>query len=272
MEEKVILNEENSELFEHFRIEVDPGQALTRIDKFLFNRIQNASRNKIQSAARAGNILVNKQPVKSNYKVRPNDVISIVLSHPPRHVEIIPEDIPLDIHYEDDDIIIINKQAGLVVHPGHGNFTGTLLHGLAHYFKQSGQKKVENGFGYLVHRIDKNTTGLLLVAKNEEAQTKLAKQFFIQLIQSKIPIIMSTLAFDEVWYIYLKLLYEKDNGKGSWDGTVLKQHPEIIDKYKPELIELQEKIKKHPYLRIVGVSQECVDSGTTIATLKIPEH
>ena len=178
MEEKVAIKEENSELFEHFRIEVDPGQALTRIDKFLFNRIQNASRNKIQSAARAGNILVNNKPVKSNYKVRPNDVISIVLSHPPRDVEITPEDIPLDIHYEDDDIIVINKQAGLVVHPGHGNFTGTLLHGLAHYFKQSGQTKVENGFGYLVHRIDKNTTGLLLVAKNEEAQTKLAKQFY----------------------------------------------------------------------------------------------
>ena len=178
MEEKVAIKEENSELFEHFRIEVDPGQALTRIDKFLFNRIQNASRNKIQSAARAGNILVNNKPVKSNYKVRPSDVISIVLSHPPRDVEITPEDIPLDIHYEDDDTIIINKQAGLVVHPGHGNFTGTLLHGLAHYFKQSGQTKVENGFGYLVHRIDKNTTGLLLVAKNEEAQTKLAKQFF----------------------------------------------------------------------------------------------
>jgi len=172
------FREENSELYEHFRIEVDPGQAHTRIDKFLFNRIQNASRNKIQTAAKAGNVLVNEQAVKSNYKVRPGDVISIVMSHPPRDVDIMPEDIPLIIHYEDDDVIIVNKQAGLVVHPGHGNYTGTLLHGLAYHFQQSGQSNIENGFGYLVHRIDKDTSGLLLVAKNEEAQTKLAKQFF----------------------------------------------------------------------------------------------
>ncbi|MEE4259990.1 MAG: RluA family pseudouridine synthase [Bacteroidales bacterium] len=172
------FREENSELYEHFRIEVDPGQALTRIDKFLFNRIQNASRNKIQTAAKAGNVLVNEEAVKSNYKIRPGDVISIVMSHPPRDVEIAPEDIPLLIHYEDDDVIIVNKQAGLVVHPGHGNFTGTLLHGLANHFKNSGQTNIDNGFGYLVHRIDKDTSGLLLVAKNEETQTKLAKQFF----------------------------------------------------------------------------------------------
>lgn len=172
------LREDNSELYEHFRIKVDPGQALTRIDKFLFNRIQNASRNKIQTAAKAGNVLVNEEAVKPNYKVHPGDVISVVLTYPPRDVEITPEDIPLNIHYEDDDVIIINKQAGLVVHPGHGNFTGTLLHGLANHFKQTGQTNIENGFGYLVHRIDKDTSGLLLVTKNEAAQTKLAKQFF----------------------------------------------------------------------------------------------
>jgi 23S rRNA pseudouridine1911/1915/1917 synthase len=172
------VREENSELYEHYRIEVDPGQALTRIDKFLFNRIQNASRNKIQSAAKAGNILVNEEAVKSNYKVRPGDIISVVMSHPPRDVEITAEDILLDIHYEDEDVIIINKQAGLVVHPGHGNFTGTLLHGLANHFLKTAQTNIDNGFGYLVHRIDKDTSGLLLVAKNEEAQTKLAKQFF----------------------------------------------------------------------------------------------
>jgi len=177
-EDPVDFREENSELYEHFRIEVDPGQALTRIDKFLFNRIQNASRNKIQTAAKAGNVLVNDEAVKSNYKVRPGDVISVVMSHPPRDVEITAEDIPLLIHYEDDDVIIVNKQAGLVVHPGHGNFTGTLLHGLANHFKKTGQRHIVNGFGYLVHRIDKDTSGLLLVAKNEEAQTKLAKQFF----------------------------------------------------------------------------------------------
>jgi 23S rRNA pseudouridine1911/1915/1917 synthase len=172
------VREENSELYEHFRIEVDPGQALTRIDKFLFNRIQNASRNKIQAAARLGNVLVNNTAVKPNYKVRPGDVISIVMSHPPRDVEILPEEVPLQIHYEDADVIIINKQAGLVVHPGHGNFSGTLLHGLANHFKQTKQSQVDNGFGYLVHRIDKDTTGLLLVAKSEDAQTRLARQFF----------------------------------------------------------------------------------------------
>ncbi len=172
------LREDNSELYEHFRIEVDPGQALTRIDKFLFNRIQNASRNKIQSAAKAGNILVNEEAVKSNYKVRPGDVISVVLSYPPRDVEITPEDIPLQIHYEDDDVIIVNKQAGLVVHPGHGNYTGTLLHGLANHFKQSGQTNIENGFGYLVHRIDKDTSGLLLIAKNEDSSDQTGQTIF----------------------------------------------------------------------------------------------
>ena len=106
------VREENSELYEHFRFEVDPGQALTRIDKFLFNRIQNASRNKIQAAAKAGNVLVNDLAVKSNYKVRPGDVISVVMTHPPRDVEILPEDVPLQIHYEDDDTIIINNAAG----------------------------------------------------------------------------------------------------------------------------------------------------------------
>jgi len=186
MNNKVELREESTELYEHFRFEVDPGQEPVRIDKFLFSRIQNASRNKIQYSIRAGNILVNDKPTKSNYQVRPGDVISVLMSEPPRETEITPEDIPLDIVYEDDDVIIINKQAGLVVHPGHGNYTGTLLHGLAHYFKESGQaKKVENGFGYLVHRIDKNTTGLLLVAKNEEAQTLLARQFFDHTIDRK---------------------------------------------------------------------------------------
>jgi len=176
---KVDLQEESGELYEHHRITVDPGQESVRVDKFLFNKIQNVSRNKIQQAAKAGNILVNEKEVKSNYKVKPGDVISVVMGYPPREVEINPEAIPVEVIYEDDDVIVVNKTAGLVVHPGHGNYTGTLLHALAYYFQQSGQKsKVENGFGYLVHRIDKDTSGLLLVAKNEMAQTKLAKQFF----------------------------------------------------------------------------------------------
>ncbi len=183
-DERPEIQEEPIELYEHHRVEVDPGQEPVRVDKFLFNKIQNASRNKIQQAAKAGNILVNEKAVKSNYKVKPGDVISVVMSYPPREVDINPEQIPLTIVYEDDDVIIVNKQAGLVVHPGHGNYTGTLLNSLAFYFEQSGQKdKVENGFGYLVHRIDKDTSGLLLIAKNEMAQTKLAKQFFDHTIE-----------------------------------------------------------------------------------------
>ena len=172
------LPEENFELYEHHNIKVDPGQSSIRIDKFLFSKIINVSRNKVQQAAKAGNILVNGNTVKSNYKVRPNDSISVVMTYPPRDVEIYPEQIPLNIVYEDDDIILINKQPGLVVHPGHANYTGTLLNGLMYYFNKSGKNKVENGHGYLVHRIDKDTSGLLLIAKNEISQTKLAKQFF----------------------------------------------------------------------------------------------
>ncbi len=180
MSDKQLIDasEESSELYEHHNIIVDPGQSSLRIDKFLFGKIINVSRNKVQQAAKAGNILVNGKPVKSNYKVRPNDEISVVMTYPPRDVEILPEEIPLDIVYEDNDVILINKQAGVVVHPGHANYTGTLLNGLMYYFLNSGKSNVENGFGYLVHRIDKDTTGLLLVAKNEMAQTKLAKQFF----------------------------------------------------------------------------------------------
>lgn len=178
-----LLDEEREEgqeleLYEHHRIVVDPGQTPTRIDKFLFNRIINTSRNKIQYAAKAGNILVNEVAIKPNYKVKPGDIISIVLPHPPRVTDILPEDIPLEIVYEDKDVIVVNKPAGMVVHPAHANYTGTLLNALAGYFEKKENHEVENGFGYLVHRIDKDTSGLLLVAKNEMTQTALAKQFF----------------------------------------------------------------------------------------------
>lgn len=178
-------SDESFELYEHHNIIVDPGQSPTRIDKFLFTKIINVSRNKVQQAAKAGNILVNGTAVKANYKVKPADEISVVMTYPPRDVEIFPEDIPLNIVYEDDDIIVVDKQPGLVVHPGHANYTGTLLNGLMHYFSESGQKNIENGFGYLVHRIDKDTSGLLLVTKNEIAQTKLAKQFFDHSVDRK---------------------------------------------------------------------------------------
>ena len=141
-------NEENTELFEHFRIVADKGQTLVRVDKFLQNRLENVSRNRVQNAAKAGSILVNDKPVKSNYKVKPFDVVTVVLAYPPREVTIFPEEISLDVVYEDDDVIVINKQAGLVVHPGHGNFNGTLLNALAYHFQQN-NSKVDNGFGTL---------------------------------------------------------------------------------------------------------------------------
>jgi 23S rRNA pseudouridine1911/1915/1917 synthase len=175
----IISSEESSELFEHFCFIADKGQSLLRIDKFLMSRIENASRNRIQNAAHAGNILVNEIAVKPNYKVKPGDVITIVMANPPRDTEIYPEDIPVDIMYEDDDVLVVNKPAGMVVHPGHGNFTGTLLNALAFYFV--GKEVIP----YLCHRIDKDTSGLLLIAKNELSQTKLAKQFFYHTISRK---------------------------------------------------------------------------------------
>lgn len=178
-------HDESSEMYEHYRFEVDPGQTPLRIDKFLFHKIPNASRNKIQNAAKAGNILVGKDNVKPSYKVKPEDVISIVMAHPPRETEIIPEEIPIDVVYEDKDLMVINKQAGMVVHPGYANYTGTLVNALAYYLRNISETPNEEGLGYLAHRIDKDTSGLVVVAKNELAQTGLAKQFFYHTIERK---------------------------------------------------------------------------------------
>lgn len=166
------------ELFEHYRFTADPGQSLLRIDKFLVNRIENASRTKVQEAAEAGNILVNNTAVKPNYRVKPGDVITIVMSHPPREIEIIPQDLPLEIVYEDDVLLVVNKQPGMVVHPGHGNYSGTLVNALAHHLKESPLFKSGDPRPGLVHRIDKDTSGLLVVAKTEMAKGFLAQQFF----------------------------------------------------------------------------------------------
>jgi RluA family pseudouridine synthase len=163
------------ELFEHFRFEVPKGQASLRIDKYLMSLIQNATRNKIQTAATEGNIFVNDATVKSNYKVKANDVVRVMLSHPPYENHIIPENIPLDIVYEDDTLLLINKLPGMVVHPGHGNYTGTLVHALAYHFDNLPMNSSERPG--LVHRIDKDTSGLLVIAKTEAAMTHLAKQF-----------------------------------------------------------------------------------------------
>ncbi|RLD62918.1 MAG: RNA pseudouridine synthase [Bacteroidetes bacterium] len=182
-----IIKEDNSdqELFEHFRFEVDPGLTIVRVDKFLSGKMENTSRSRIQNAAKAGNILANGKVIKSNYKVKPRDIISVVMSHPPRIVEIIPQDIPINIMYEDDDIIVLNKEAGMVVHPGYNNYDGTLVNALRfhidHKYPNHGPELEAN----LVHRIDKDTSGVLLVAKNELAQARLAKQFYDHTIERK---------------------------------------------------------------------------------------
>jgi 23S rRNA pseudouridine1911/1915/1917 synthase len=166
---------EEEELFEHHRHVADKGQSLLRVDKFLMQLMANATRNKIQKAAEDGNIWVNDVPVKSNYRVKPMDVVRVMLSHPPFENHIYPEDIPLDIVYEDEALLLLNKPPGLVVHPGHGNYTGTLVNALAFHFENLPMNSSERPG--LVHRIDKNTSGLLVVAKTEQAMTHLAKQF-----------------------------------------------------------------------------------------------
>lgn len=181
-EESVELKESEAEMFEHFRFEVDKGQSALRIDKYLMSKIVNATRNRIQIGVKAGNILVNGEDVKSNYKVRPEDIITFVLSEPPRDTNIYAEEIPLNILFEDDDLIVIDKPAGMVVHPGHGNYTGTLLHGLKFHFEQQGLKNISP---FLAHRIDKNTSGVLVIAKDETMLARLAKQFFDHSIERK---------------------------------------------------------------------------------------
>lgn len=178
MKEEEFIENEEQELFEHYRIEVDPGQKPLRIDKFLVNRIENASRSKIQSAADAENILVNQKSVKSNYKVKPNDIISIVMAYPPREIELIPENIPLNIVYEDDQLVIVNKEPGMVVHPSYGHYSGTLVNAMLYHLKDLPLYNTGDMRPGLVHRIDKNTSGLLVLAKTEQALNKLAKQFF----------------------------------------------------------------------------------------------
>ena len=163
------------ELFEHFKFEVPKGITPLRIDKYLMGLIQNATRNKIQIAATEGNIFVNNATVKSNYKVKPLDIVRVMLTHPPYENHIIAENIPLNIVYEDDALLLINKEPGMVVHPGHGNYTGTLVHALAYHFDNLPMNSSERPG--LVHRIDKDTSGLLVIAKTEAAMTHLAKQF-----------------------------------------------------------------------------------------------
>ncbi|MDX2001975.1 MAG: RluA family pseudouridine synthase [Chitinophagales bacterium] len=189
MDEEELIPAESDEqaaddLYEHHRIKTDRGQEPLRIDKFLINRIEGVSRSKLQAAADAGAILVNGQAVKSSYKVKALDEISIVLSTPAREYKLEPENIPLKVVFEDDQLVVIDKPAGLVVHPGSGNYSGTLVNALLYHFKELGNPHDAIRPG-LVHRIDKNTSGLILIAKNEYAMTFLAKQFFHHTIERK---------------------------------------------------------------------------------------
>lgn len=177
MNENVEDTEDNDEdLYEHYSFVAEKGQKPLRIDKYLMNFIENATRNKIQTAAKNGNIYVNDTPVKSNYKVKPFDKIRVMFEHPPYEYLLVPENIPIDIVYEDDDLLVVNKPAGMVVHPGHGNYSGTLINALTYHFDNLPNNSSERPG--LVHRIDKDTSGLLVIAKTEFAMTHLSKQFF----------------------------------------------------------------------------------------------
>lgn len=178
LSEDELVEDQNSELFEHYRFVADKGQGMIRVDKYLAMHIVGVSRNRIQQAAEADCILVNNTPVKSNYRIKPLDVISVVMNRPPRELEIIPEDIPLDVVYEDEDLMVINKPPGLVVHPGFGNYQGTMVNAIAYRLKDTPEYDSKDPRLGIVHRIDKDTSGLILVAKNAYAKTHLSAQFF----------------------------------------------------------------------------------------------
>ena len=178
-------DEEEAGLYEHFAVTADKGQTPMRLDKFLTVRMEHCSRNRIQAAADSGNILVNGKAAKSSYKVKPLDRIQIVMPYPRREVELVAEDIPLDIPYEDQWLLLVDKPAGLVVHPGVGNYSGTLVNALMHHLNKQGIPAEEQNRAGLVHRIDKNTSGLLVIAKDEQTHARLAKQFFDHTIQRR---------------------------------------------------------------------------------------
>jgi len=176
--EEDIIDEQDDELFEHHRIVADGGQSLIRIDKFLMDRLPNVTRTKIQAGIHEGFVKVNDQPIKPSYKVHPNDVVVVAMPEPPRDTDVKPENIPLNIVFEDEHLMVINKPAGMVVHPAYQNWTGTLVNALTYHFQNLPQMKGNEGRPGLVHRIDKDTSGLLVIAKSEIAMIGLAKQFF----------------------------------------------------------------------------------------------
>jgi 23S rRNA pseudouridine1911/1915/1917 synthase len=181
-----LLQDEEQELFEHYRFVAEKGLTLLRVDKFITNRMEQTSRHRIQLAINAGYVLVNDRTVKANYKVKPLDVVTIMMPYQRRGFEVLPEPIPLDILYEDEDLLVINKAPGMVVHPGRGHASGTLVNALAYHLGISPDNdQIDERMGVLVHRIDKETSGLLVVAKNEDAQFHLSKQFFDRTVQRK---------------------------------------------------------------------------------------
>ncbi|MDW8296844.1 MAG: RluA family pseudouridine synthase [Raineya sp.] len=181
--EEEFLEDDSTELYEHYRIVADKGQSLMRIDKFLAGKLEGITRSRVQNAIEAGLVLVNGKVTKANYKVKPADTIVVNLPKPPRNEEVLPENIPLDIVYEDEDLVIINKPAGMVVHPALGNWSGTLVNALLYHFQQLPYSEGNEIRPGLVHRIDKDTSGLIVVAKNEKSLSHLAKQFFDHTIE-----------------------------------------------------------------------------------------
>lgn len=199
------IESNQDDLYEHYKFTADPGQEIIRIDKFLCDRLPNFSRNKIQLAAKNGNLVVNNKNVKQNYKVKPGDVVALVLPYPVREFELVPENIPLEILHEDDSLLVVNKSAGMVVHPGHGNHSGTLVNALIYHFEHLPELPSDfSGRPGLVHRIDKNTSGLLVIAKTELALTRLAKQFFEKTTERK----------------YLALVWGDLEGSGTIQGKI----------------------------------------------------
>ena len=197
--DEVAYEDEQQEMFEHYRFDIAAGQVPMRVDKYLATHMEYTSRHRIQLAIKSEYIRVNDKIVKANYVVRPGDVVTFVMPYQRRGLEILPEDIPLNIVYEDDDLLVLNKEAGMVVHPGHGHFSGTLVNALAHHLGISqGPDAQDERMGVLVHRIDKDTSGLLVVAKNDEAQLDLAKQFFVHSIERRyVAIVWGNLKDDE---------------------------------------------------------------------------
>ena len=197
--DEVAYEDEQQEMFEHYRFDIAAGQVPMRVDKYLATHMEYTSRHRIQLAIKSEYIRVNDKIVKANYVVRPGDVVTFVMPYQRRGLEILPEDIPLNIVYEDDDLLVLNKEAGMVVHPGHGHFSGTLVNALAHHLGISqGPDAQDERMGVLVHRIDKDTSGLLVVAKNDEAQLDLAKQFFVHSIERRyVAIVWGNLKEDE---------------------------------------------------------------------------